>query len=158
IPAGARFVLNVQVWYYDSDARGRPNVSEGLKGPMRASAILTPAPGPGAHGTSPLTAGPCRLELEPAHPTLLDRGGTAGLTIRIANRPADVLPRLVLADSFPDAPALGAELTTLLNAELKRSADPPTGGGEVWRTELALQLEPEARRLLWERSLGGPLE
>src|SRR5262249_2388349 len=32
------------------------------------------------------------------------------------------------------------------------------GGWEVWRAELALQLEPEARRLLWERSQGGPLE
>jgi hypothetical protein len=158
IPAGARFVLTVQVWYYDSDARGRPNVSEGLKGPVRGSAILTPALASAGHGMSSLTAGPCRLELEPAHLTLVDRGEAASLTIRIANRPADVLPRLVLAESFPDAPQLGAELTTLLSAELKRSAEPPSGGWEVWRTELALQLEPEARRLLWERSLGGPLE
>src|SRR6516225_2511650 len=27
IPAGARFTMTVQVWYYDSDAQGRPNVS-----------------------------------------------------------------------------------------------------------------------------------
>src|SRR5262249_28003871 len=46
----------------------------------------------------------------------------------------------------------------LLAAELKRAPELAPGGWEVWRTELALQLEPEARRLLWERSQGGPLE
>jgi hypothetical protein len=158
IPASARFVLTVQVWYYDSDARGRPNVSGGLKGPIRGSTILTPALASAGHGTSSQAAGPCRMELEPAHLTLVDRGEAVGLTVRIANRPAAALPRLVLEDSFPDAPQLGTELTTLLNAELKRSADPLSGDWEIWRTELTLQLEPEARRLLWERSLGGPLE
>jgi hypothetical protein len=145
------------VWYYDSDAQGRPNVSAGLKGPVRGSSILTPTFTPVLPGVgSP--KGPCRIELEPAHLTLIDRGEPAGLTVRVANRPPDGLPRLALADSFPDAPQLAAGLTTLLAAQLSRAADPGPGGGEVWRTELALQLEPEARRLLWERSQGGPLE
>src|SRR5262249_30108674 len=36
IPTGARFALTVQVWYYDSDAQGRPNVAAGLKCPVKA--------------------------------------------------------------------------------------------------------------------------
>jgi hypothetical protein len=157
VPAGARFALTAQVWYYDSDAQGRPNVSAGLKGPVRGSSILTPVFVAAAHGASPV-GGPCRLEVEPSHLTLVDRGEPAALALRAVNRPADVFPRLVLADSFPDAAPLGAALTALLGAELKRSAEPAPGGGELWRAELSLQLEPEARRLLWERSQVGPLE
>jgi hypothetical protein len=156
IPPGARFALTVQVWYYDSDAQGRPNVSAGLKGPVRGSSILTPAFTPVMPGG--VSQGPCRLELEPAHLTLIDRGEPADLTVRVANRPPDKLPRLALADSFPDAPQLAAGLMALLTAELTRAPESASGGWEVWRTELALQLEPEARRLLWERSQGGPLE
>jgi hypothetical protein len=157
VPAGARFALTAQVWYYDSDAQGRPNASAGLKGPVRGSCILTPVLVAAAHGVSP-GVGPCRLEVEPSHLTLVDRGEPAALALRIVNRPADVFPRLVLADSFLDAAPLGAALTALLGAELKRSADPAPGGGELWRAELTLQLEPDARRLLWERSQVGPLE
>src|SRR5919201_7076160 len=58
IPAGARFALTVQVWYYDSDAQGRPNVSAGLKGPVRGSSILTPAFTPVLPGTAS-PKGPC---------------------------------------------------------------------------------------------------
>jgi hypothetical protein len=158
IPAGARFALAVQVWYYDSDAQGRPNVAAGLKGPVRGSSILTPAFTPTLPPVASGAAGPCRLELEPTHLTLIDRGEAGGVTVRVVNRPADLRPRLALAESFPDAAQLGAELTTLLAAELKRAPDLAQGGWEVWHTDLALQLEPEARRLLWERSQGGPLE
>src|SRR5580700_3602968 len=42
IPAGARFALTAQVWYYDSDAQGRANVAAGLKGPTRGTCILAP--------------------------------------------------------------------------------------------------------------------
>jgi hypothetical protein len=158
IPAGARFALTAQVWYYDSDAQGRPNVSAGMKGPVKEASMLAPGFGPAAHGPPPLPTAPCRIELEPAHLTLIDRGEPVGLTVRIANRPADVTPRLLLADAFLDAPPLNAALAALLAAGLQRSPDHAPGGWEVWRTELALQLEPEARRLLWERSQGGPLE
>src|SRR5262245_51279858 len=157
IPPGARFALTVQVWYYDSDAQGRPNVSAGLRGPVRGSSTLTPAVLPVTPGPAP-TAGPCRMELDPPHLALIDRGEPGLVTVRVANRPADVHPRLALADSFPDAPALAAGLKALLASELKRAPEQAPGGWEVWRAELALQLEPEARRLLWERSQGGPLE
>jgi hypothetical protein len=155
LPEGARFALTVQVWYYDSDAQGRPNAAAGLKGPVKGSSILAPAFAPAA---SLRTAGPCRMEPEPSHLTLIDRGDPVEWTVRIVNRPADLVPRLALADSFPDAPPLAAALTSLLGVELRRAPDPAPGGWEVWRAVLALQLEPEARRLLWERSQGGPLE
>src|SRR5262249_59056851 len=73
------------------------------------------------------------------------------------NRPAEVVPRLVLTDALADAPELGAGLAILVAGGLSRAPDGP-GGKETWRAELALQLNPEARRLLWERSQGGPLE
>jgi hypothetical protein len=154
IPTGARFAVTAQVWYYDSDAQGRPNTGAGLRGPAKGASVLAPGLAP----ASPQSTGPCRIELEPAHLTLIDRGEPVGLTVRIANRPADVLPRLVLADAFLDAPPLSAALAALLAVGLKQSPDPAPGGWEVWRAELALQLEPEARRLLWDRSQGGPLE
>jgi hypothetical protein len=154
LPAGARFALTAQVWYYDSDAQGRANLGAGLKGPAKAASVLTPTVAP---SSSPAT-GPCRIELEPAHLTLIDRGEPAELTVRIANRPTDALPRLALADATLDAPPLASALTALLAPGLKRSPEHAPGGWEVWRTELTLQLDPEARRLLWERSQGGPLE
>src|SRR5262249_31584511 len=139
-------------------AQGRANLAAGLKGPVRGTSILTPAFAAAALGQAAVPAAPCRIELEPAHLTLIDRGETASLMVRILNRPADVLPRLVLADASLDSAALAAAVTVLLAPGLKRSAEHAQGGWEVWRTELALQLEPEARRLLWERSQGGPLE
>src|SRR5215831_13657124 len=42
IPAGARFALTAQVWYYDSDAQGRANVGAGVKGPAKAASTLVP--------------------------------------------------------------------------------------------------------------------
>src|SRR6516165_2160576 len=36
VPAGARFALTANVWYYDSDAQGRPNGGAGVKGPVKA--------------------------------------------------------------------------------------------------------------------------
>jgi hypothetical protein len=158
IPAGARFALTAQVWFYDSDAQGRPNTGAGLKGPVKGTSVLAPGFAPGPHGQAPLAVGPCRIELEPAYLTLIDRGEPAGLTVRIVNRPTDVPPRMVPADASLDAPPLVAALSALLSAGLKRSPDQAPAGAEVWRAELALQLEPEARRLLWERSQGGPLE
>src|SRR5262249_47230805 len=156
VPAGARFTLTAQVWYLDSDAQGRPNSGAGLKGPVKATAGLAlGAPAPAAPGTA--APGPCHVEVEPAQVTLVDRGDTAELTVRVENRPADVAPRLVLADTFADAPELGAALSALVAGGLRRAAE-PAGHGETWRAELALQLEPDARRLLWERSQGGPLE
>src|SRR5262249_5261936 len=35
IPPGTRFTLTAQVWYYDSDAQGRPNTNAGVKGPVK---------------------------------------------------------------------------------------------------------------------------
>jgi hypothetical protein len=158
IPTDARFVLTAQVWYYDSDAQGRPNSGAGLKGPVKIASTLTPTSSSGQPVTSSSTAGPCRMELEPTSLTLVDRGESVVLTVRVSNRPSELLPRLVIADTFADAPPLGAALEALLAGELKRSPDSPANGWEIWRAELALQLEPEARRLLWERSQGGPLE
>jgi hypothetical protein len=152
IPEGARFTLNVQVWYFDSDAQGRPNTGALLKGPVKATSVLMQA-----SSTVP-TVGPCRVEVEPAQLTLVDRGDPAHLTVRVANRPADAAPRLVLADHFGDAPELGAALSALLATGLKRSTDSPATGWEAWSAELALRLEPEARRALMERGLGGSLE
>src|SRR5262249_17948269 len=75
---------------------------------------------------------------------------------------------------FGDAPELGAALSALLATGLKRSTDSPPsplpspprggegkgegGGWETWSAELALRLEPEARRALMERGLGGSVE
>ena len=39
IPTGARFALTAQVWYYDSDAQGRPNAGAGVKGPVQAFGV-----------------------------------------------------------------------------------------------------------------------
>src|SRR5438067_2207566 len=158
VPAGARFTLTAQVWYYDSDAQGRSNAGAGAKGPVRASSVLSLSPQAGAPQAQAQTAGPCRIEVEPAQLTLVDRGDMAALAVRITNRPTDLLPRLVLADLFTDAPELSAALTGLLAGGLKRSPDAVAGEWEVWRAELALQLEPDARRALWERSQGGALE
>jgi hypothetical protein len=158
VPAGARFTLTAQVWYYDSDAQGRSNAGAGVKGPVRATSVLALSPPAAPPETRSPTAGPCRIEVEPAQLTLVDRGDTAALTVRIANRPADLLPRLVLADLFTDAPELGVALTALLAGGLKHRPEAVAGDWEVWRAELALQLEPDARRALWERSQGGALE
>jgi hypothetical protein len=152
IPEGARFTLTAHVWYFDSDAQGRPNTSALLQGPVKATSVLT------LGASASPTAGPCRLEVEPSQLTLVDRGEPATLTVRIANRPAEVAPRMVLADHFGDAPELGAALTAMLGVGLKRSLDTPASGLETWTAEFALRLEPEARRALWERSLGGSLE
>jgi hypothetical protein len=156
VPEGARFTLTAQVWYYDSDAQGRPNGSAGAQGPVKSTSVLMLTSAPYAIPVQ--TGGTCRIEVEPGTLTLVDRGDPAALTIRIANRPPDVAPRLVLADLFADAPELGAALTALLSTGLKRSPEPPAGGWETWRAEFALQLEPDARRALWERSMGGALE
>jgi hypothetical protein len=156
IPADARFALTVQVWYCDSDAQGRPNTHAGVKGPVKATSILTPGHTPSGFGTA-VGSGPCRIEVEPAHVTLVDRGEAATVTVRTSGRPHDVLPRVGLADSFADAPALGAALAAVLALELT-PGPPAPGGWETWHADLALQLDPEARRLLWERSQGGPLE
>jgi hypothetical protein len=157
IPAGARFHLTVQVWYYDSDARGSPNTAAGLKGPVKATSVLLAAGQHSAAG-SPLVAGTCRIEAEPAEVTLVDRGDPAELTVRITSRPPDAPPRLVLADALPDAPELEAGLRGLLAEGLKRPANAPPGAAETWRAEWALQLVPAARRQLWERTQTGPLE
>jgi hypothetical protein len=154
IPPGARFTLTAQVWYYDSDAQGRAAVSTGLKGPVKGTSVLAP----GLATVSAQTGGPCRVDVDPAHLTLVDRGEPATLTVRVSNRPADARPRLALAEALPDAAPLGAALAAMLTAELTRSPEPAADGGEVWKAELALQLEPDARRLLWERSQGGPFE
>jgi hypothetical protein len=157
VPAGARFTLTAQVWYFDSDAQGRPNGGSGARGPVKSTSVLTLASpsAPGAPATA--AAGPCRVEVEPAQVTLVDRGDAAGLTVRVENRPGDAVPRLVLAETFADAPELGTALSALVSGALRRSTE-TAGNGETWRAELALQLEPDARRLLWERSQGGPLE
>src|SRR5919204_3538555 len=81
VPAGARFALTAQVWFYDSDAQGRPNTGAGLKGPVKGTSVLAPGFAPGPHGPTPLAVGPCRIELEPAYLTLIDRGEPAGLTV-----------------------------------------------------------------------------
>ncbi|MCI0465188.1 MAG: hypothetical protein L0Z62_50340, partial [Gemmataceae bacterium] len=158
VPAGARFALTVQVWYYDSDAQGRPNSGAGVKGPIKSTSVLMHASSSAAVGTAIPVVGPCRIEVEPAQVTLIDRGDTAELTVRVENRPAEVAPRLVLAETFTDAPELGTALSALVTGTLQRSADTEAGRVEAWRVELSLQLEPEARRFLWERSQGGPLE
>jgi hypothetical protein len=157
IPAGARFSLSVQVWYYDSDAQGRPNTRAELKGPVKANSVLFAAPQTSA---GPAVAGvePCRVEVEPATVTLVDRGDPAELTVRIVNRPAEAPHRVVLADALTDAPQLEAEVATLLEEALQRVGDWQPGGPETWRAVWHLKLSPEARRLLWERSQGGPLE
>jgi hypothetical protein len=157
IPAGARFTLTVQVWYYDSDAQGRPNSSAGVKGPLQSTSVLMLSSRSVPRGSPPSSTGPRRLEVEPAQLTLVDRGDPAVLTVRIENCPASVVPQLMLTDALPDAPELAAGLTTLLAGGLKRGPDGPAGQ-EIWRAQLALQLDPNARRLLWERSQGGPLE
>jgi hypothetical protein len=158
IPSGARFALTVQVWYYDSDAQGRANLDAGLKGPAKGASILVATFAATPHWPPPLAGAPCRIELEPGRLTLIDRGEAAWLTVRIANRPADVPPRLALADASLDSPVLAGAVTALLAPGLRRAPDHAPGGWEVWRSELSLQLEPEARRLLWERTQGGPLE
>jgi hypothetical protein len=161
IPAGARFTLTVQVWYYDSDAQGRPNAAAGVRGPVQSVSVLTLASQPtapaAAHAGPSQPGQPCRIEVEPAQLTLVDRGDPAVLTVRIDNRPAELAPRLVLTDALADAPELAAGLATVVAGGLTRTADGP-GGKETWRAELALQLGPDARRLLWERSQAGPLE
>jgi hypothetical protein len=156
IPQGARFTLTAEVWYYDSDAQGRPNTAAGVQGPERATSVLLLTP-PAVVAAVAAPAGPCRVEAEPAQLALVDRGEPVGLTVRVANRPADAVPRLVLADLFHDVPQLGAALTAVVGTPLQREADPGPGW-EAWRAELSLQLEPDARRALWERSLGGALE
>jgi hypothetical protein len=157
IPAGARFNLTVQVWYYDSDAQGRPNTAAGLKGPVKATSLLLAA---GQHTSSgpPVVAGACRIEVEPTQVTLVDRGDPAELTVRITSRPPDAPPRLVLADAYADAPELEAGLRALLAEGLKRYAEDRPGAAETWRASWALQLVPAARRQLWERTQSGPLE
>src|SRR5262249_10877874 len=123
IPPGARFTMTVEVWYYDSDAQGRPNTSLGVQGPVKhTSVLLLASPEIMVAGVAQV-AGRCRIEVEPAQLTLVDRGDPAVLTIRTANRPADAIPRLVLADLFVDAPELGAALTAVLGAGLKRLAE-----------------------------------
>jgi hypothetical protein len=156
IPAGARFSLTVQVWYYDSDAQGRPNTRD-LKGPVKATSVLFAAPQTSA-GPAPAGVEPCRVEVEPAQVTLVDRGDPAELTVRIINRPAEAPHRVVLADALTDAPQLEAEVTALLEEGLQRAGEWQPGGPETWRAEWHLKLSPEARRLLWERSQGSPLE
>src|SRR5262249_10333448 len=100
IPPGARFTMTVEVWYYDSDAQGRPNTSLGVQGRVKhTSVLLLASPEIMVAGVAQV-AGPCRIEVEPAQLTLVDRGDPAVLTIRTANRPADAIPRLVLADLF----------------------------------------------------------
>jgi hypothetical protein len=156
VAAGVAFTMTVQVWYLDSDAQGRPNAAGGVKGPFQATSVLTLG-APAAAALAGAAGGACRIEAEPAQFALVDRGDTASLTVRVTNRPSDTPPRMALVDTFADAPELAAGLATLLSGGLTRAADGPAGV-ETWRAELALQLEPEARRLLWERSQGGPLE
>jgi hypothetical protein len=158
LPAGARFTLTVQVWYFDSDAQGRPNSSAGLRGPVQNTSVLILGSLPAAQGRTGGTGGSCQITVEPAQLTLVDRGDPAILTVHIENRPPDLVPRLLLTDALADAPELAAGLTNLVAGGLKRTADAPAGNTETWRAELALQLDPIARRLLWERSQGGPLE
>jgi hypothetical protein len=158
VPDGARFALTVQVWYYDSDAQGRPNSNAGVKGPVKETLVLMAGTPSGGGGTHAPAGGPCQIEVEPAHLTLVDRGEPAALTVRVANRPADVPPRLTLTEPFADAPELGTALAALLAGSLKHATDGAGGGWETWKAELRLQLDPEARRSLSERSLGGALE
>jgi hypothetical protein len=157
LPAGARFTMTVQVWYYDSDAQGRPNSSAGVKGPTQSTSVLMLSSQTAPRGSPAPSTGSCRLEVEPGQLTIVDRGDPALLTIRIENRPSAVVPHLMLTDALADALELGAGLSTLLAGGLKRGPDDPSGK-EIWRAELALELDPNARRLLWERSQGGPLE
>jgi hypothetical protein len=158
LPAGARFTMTVQVWYFDSDGQGRPNASAGVRGPVQSSSIVTLAAPGGTRSSAPASGLPCRLELEPAHVTLVDRGDPAVLTVRIENLPVDVAPRLGLTDALPDAPELAAGLAEMLAGKLRCLPKAAVGNKETWQAELALQLEPDARRLLWERSQSGPLE
>jgi hypothetical protein len=157
LPTGARFTMTVQVWYYDSDAQGRPNSSAGVRGPTQSTSVLMQSSPPSPRGGPPSSSGSCRLEVEPGQLTVVDRGDPALLTVRIENRPASIVPHLMLTDALPDAPELAAGLSTLLAGGLIRGPDDPAGK-ETWRAELALELDPNARRLLWERSQGGPLE
>src|SRR5262249_38673021 len=136
---------------------GRPNTAAGVQGPVKATSVLTLSPPRPMSAGGASAPGPCRIEVEPAQLTLVDRGDPVGLTVRVTGRPAGGVPKLVLAALFAHAPELGAALAAVLGAGLKRAAD-PGGGWEAWHAELALQLEPEARRALWERSLGGSLE
>jgi hypothetical protein len=157
VPSEARFTLTVQVWYFDSDAQGRPNNAIGVKGPVQATVTLVPGPSTGPAPAPGVPGAPARIEVEPVQLTLVDRGDPTVLTVRVEGRTPDLVPRLVLTDPLADAPELGNALTALLGGGLKRTAD-ATGTSETWRAELAMQLEPHARRLLWERSQGGPLE
>src|SRR5262249_52134223 len=133
------------------------NTGAGLRGPVKASSVLLLAAPQHAPAASHSPGEACRIEVEPAELTLVDRGEPAELTVRVVNRPADLPPRLVLADALPDPPALEAGLTALLAEGLKRDPEAPAGA-ETWRAKWALQLVPEARRQLWERTQGGPLE
>jgi hypothetical protein len=157
LPAGARFMLTAQVWYYDSDPQGRPNSGAGVKGPVKATSLLLLGSEMLSGVTTSSSSG-CHVEVETAQVTLVDRGDPVELHVSITNRPPDAQPRLLLAESFADAPELGAGLAALLSQGLKRRTDTTPGTPETWRAEWSLQLEPEARRLLWERSQGGPLE
>jgi hypothetical protein len=157
LPAGARFTLTAQVWYYDSDAQGRPNTAAGVKAPVQATVVLTPGGAVAQVVPVAQPGGPCRITAEPATLTLVDRGSPALLALHVENRPSGGQPRLVLIDALADAPELASAMATLLAGKVQRASD-GTGAAEVWRAELALQLEPSARRLLWERSLGGPLD
>jgi hypothetical protein len=156
-PAGSQFTMTVQVWYLESDAHGRPNAAAGVKGPVQATALLTLGAIPSAAPTATPVGGACRIEVEPAQLTLVDRGDVGSLTVRITNS-GGVSPRMTIVDTFPDAAELGTALATLVSGGLTRVADAPAGGVETWRAALTMQLEPDARRLLWERSQGGPLE
>jgi hypothetical protein len=157
LPTQGRITLSVKVWYYDSDAQGRPNTSAGVKGPVQAVFALTPAGQRVSPVAEPQPGKPCRLEAEPAQVTLVDRGDPAVVTLHIENRPGPLAPRLLLLDALADTPELGSGLAAALGRGFQRIAD-GSGGEETWRAELVLQLEPAARRVLWERSLGGPLE
>jgi hypothetical protein len=115
----------------------------------------------GAPTAPPAAASPgraCRIEVEPAQVSIVDRGDPALLRVRIENRPPEVAPRLVLTDPLADAPELHAGLAALVAGGLKRLAEATAPATESWGAELALQLDPDARRLLWERTQGGPLE
>jgi len=37
--------VSAEVWYYDSDAQGRPNTAAGVQGPVQCQSVLTLAPG-----------------------------------------------------------------------------------------------------------------
>jgi hypothetical protein len=155
IPLGAQFTLTAQVWYCDSDAQGRATAGAGLKGPVQAVALLVP--GHPQASPAPRT-GPCRIEVDPTVLTLVDRGETAALSLRIEGRPTDRIPRLILTDPLADALELGTAVAAVLAGGLHPAPALPGSAAESWRAELTLKLEPGARHLLWERSQGGPLE